>query len=69
MTIHKLSLLFALTTALLGSVPQAKAQTAAPKPAPIAATAPTPVPALIPYSGVALGENGKSLAGQPRSRC
>ena len=34
------------------------------KPAPIAATAPTVVPALVPYSAIAEGGDGKPLAGE-----
>ena len=34
------------------------------KPAPIAATAPTAVPALVPYSAIAEGADGKPLAGE-----
>ena len=45
----------------------AVAQTANEKiaaPTPIAASAPTAVPALVPYSGIALGNDGKPLAGE-----
>lgn len=31
---------------------------------PVAATAITPVPSLVPYSGAALGSNGKPLTGE-----
>ncbi len=41
------------------------AQTASVKPeTPMAATAPTAVPALVPYSGTAIGSGGKALAGE-----
>jgi hypothetical protein len=39
------------------------AQTITPR-TPIAATAPTVVPTLIPYSGIALGDDGKPLTGE-----
>jgi hypothetical protein len=41
------------------------AQTATAQPeTPMAATAPTPVPALVPYSGAIVGDNGRALAGE-----
>jgi hypothetical protein len=53
-----------LAAALFAAIQPCSAQTATQESAtPIAATAPTSVPALVPYSGAAIGANGKPLTG------
>lgn len=53
-----------LAAALFAAIQPGSAQTATLESwTPIAATAPTSVPALVPYSGEAIGANGKPLTG------
>jgi hypothetical protein len=61
------SIRISLSTSLLLAIPALfpagtiAQNTSAVKPAPSAASAPTPVPALLPYSAIALGNDGKPL--------
>jgi hypothetical protein len=64
MWIHTSSFALAFAVTLLISASQSQAQTETSTPTPLAASATTDVPALIPYSGMALGSDGKAITGE-----
>jgi len=66
MTVQKYFLALLMTAALSAAAPALtqRANVERGNPAPIAASAATVVPALVPYSGIAMGGDGKPLAGE-----